>query len=70
MKNTKLDVLIKCLPDSPFKAQLESEINALTNDRDRLLTAAKNVRDVRGRHHSEIANTRLFALIAEIEGAQ
>lgn len=32
-----------------------------------LLSAAKNLRDVKGRHHSEIAMNRLIDAIAEVE---
>lgn len=38
--------------------------------RDKMLTAAKNLRDVKGRHNSEIAMKRLIDAINEIEAEQ
>lgn len=43
------------------------EVRRIVAQRDNLLAAARNVRDVRGRYNSEIANTRLFELIDEME---
>jgi 3'-phosphoadenosine 5'-phosphosulfate sulfotransferase len=34
----------------------------------RLVDAIKNLRDVKGRHHTEIATTQLFELLREIDG--
>jgi len=33
----------------------------------KLLNAARNMRDVKGRHHSEIAYKELMAVLAEVE---
>lgn len=44
-------------------------VPALTVQRDELLAAAKNLRDVKGRHHSEQAFNRLVEVIARMEAA-
>lgn len=62
-KPNKLDVLIKCLPEAPFKEQLTAEVQKLLD----VLDAAKNLRDVMGRHHSEQAYRRLMAAVAEVD---
>lgn len=44
-------------------------INQTEQQRDDLLAAAKNLRDVKGRHHSEQAFNELVETIAKVEAA-
>ena len=46
------------------------EVRRVVTQRDKLLSAAKNLRDVKGRHNSEIAMKRLIEAINEIEAEQ
>lgn len=39
------------------------EIENLKRERDKLIDAIRNLRDVKGRHHTQIAADRLFALL-------
>lgn len=47
-----------------------SLLNQTEKQRDKLLQAAKNLRDVKGRHHSEQAYARLMEVLAEVEVSQ
>lgn len=56
------------------KGQREEGVNGhrltLEQQRDKLLAAARNLRDVKGRHHSEQAYARLMEVLAEVEVSQ
>ena len=52
---TKLETLIACLPDAPYKTHLTAEIERLTKIED----AARNLVAQKGRHHTEIAYKKL-----------
>jgi len=41
----KLRILLKCLPEAPFRAQFEQEVAALIADRDNLRAQIKTMRD-------------------------
>ena len=45
----------------------ESRLEKITQQRDELLAAAKNLRDVKGRYNTEIALKRLIETIAKVE---
>ena len=51
-------------------AGLSEYAKRLEQQRDELLAAAKNLRDVKGRHHSEQAFNALVAAIAKVEASK
>ena len=53
--------------DEARKWNSEGKINGArcAEERDRLQDAIRNLRDVQGRHHTQIATERLFALLPE-----
>jgi hypothetical protein len=58
--------------NATLRAALEAhgkEAAKLMTQRDDLLAAAKNLREVKGRHHSEQAFNRLMAVVSAITNA-
>ena len=59
-KDTSPDVIVAMID---LQAHLVNHAEAI----EELVSAAENLRDVKGRHHTEIATTQLFEALAKLE---